>query len=217
MNFTTAIIHHVDDLFMAESFLTDVLGFNQKRITADGALIENGAIAIRLVHVVNKKSIPDILNLEMQTKNIGQATIEFTSKPEILLIQGQVQISPQRIETYLQGPQGISITLAQEFNEDDLGLIYSLPISLDWDEDAEDCVQQILLQVPIGFRQSARIRVTECAEMLAAEQGLITVDIDRAVLALSQVTPLFQHQSIEKVLKERGINPSTLFQQEIKL
>lgn len=214
MDFTTAIIHHVDDLFMAESFLIDILGFNQKCITTDGVLIENGALTIRLVQVANKQSVLATMNLEMQTKNISQATSEYTEKPEILLIQGQIQVNPYRIETHLQGPQGILITLVQEFNEDDLGILCPLPITLDWHIEAVECIQKILLQVPLGFRQLARSRITERAEMLTAEHELITVDIDHAVRALALATPLFQHRSIEIALKKLNIETGNLFHQE---
>ena len=89
-------------------------------------------------------------------------------------------------------------------------------MSLDWHGEAELCVKKILLQVPIGFRQSARIRITERAEILAAECGLITVDIDHAVQALAQATPTFQHQSIDIALKELDIETGNLFHQEIE-
>ncbi len=215
MNFTTAVIHRVDDLLMAVSFLTDVLGFNQQTITADGTLVENGALAIRLVQTDDEQYTVGPLYLEMQTNNLSQATTELLDRPEIQLIQQHVEISQQRTETHLQGPHDIVIILAQEFNEDDLGIIPPLPTSLDWQQDAEDCVKQILLQVPIGFRQGARTRITERAEMLIAGHGLISVDVDRAVLALAQVTPIFQHQGIEIALKKLGIDPGDLFQQEI--
>ncbi len=215
MNFTTAVIHRVDDLFTAASFLTDVMGFNQQSITADGTLVENGALAIRLVQIDDAQHSVGLLHLEMQTNDINQAASELLDRPDIQLIQQLIEISQQRTETHLQGPHGIIIILAQEFNEDDLGIIPPLPTSLDWQQDAEDCVKQILLQVPIGFRQGARTRITERAEMLVAEYGLISVDVDRAVLALAQVTPIFQHKGIETALKERGIDPGDLFKQEV--
>ena len=215
MNFTTAVIHRVDDLLMAVSFLTDVLGFNQQTITADGTIVENGALAIRLVQTGDEQNSVGSLYLEMQTNDINQTASELLDRADIQLIQQHIEISQQRTETHLQGPDGIIIILAQEFNEDDLGIIPSLPTSLDWQQDAEDCVKQILLQVPIGFRQAARTRITERAEMLVAEHGLISVDVDRAVLALAQVTPIFQHQGIEIALKERNIDPGDLFKQEI--
>ncbi len=214
MNFTTAIIHRVDDLFAAGCFLTDILGFNQQNITTEASLVENGALAIRLVPATDDDRSVASLNLEMQTKDIQQATAELLANSAIQLIQASIEISQWRTETHLQGPHGFIITLAQEFNEDDLGIIPPLPTSLDWQQDAEHCVKQMLLQVPIGFRQSARTRITERAEMLIAEHGLISVDIDRAVLALAQVTPTFQHQGIVIALKELGIDPGDLFHPE---
>lgn len=215
MDFTTAVIHRVDDLSNAVCFFSEVLGFNQQNPTDDGELVENGALAIRLVQTSAQQAATESLNLEMQTGDIAETTTKLLASSKVLLLEEHIQISQYRVETRLQAPYGIVITLAQEFNEDDLGILLPLPTSLDWQQDAEDCIKQMLLQVPVGFRKAARIRITERAEMLIAEQGLITVDIDCAVKALAQVTPIFQHQGLEIALKERGIDPENLFQQEI--
>ena len=215
MDFTTAVIHHVNDLSGAESFLSDALGFNQQTPTDNGVLVENGALAIRLVQTAEAKAVTASLNLEIQTSDIAKTTAKLRGIPSVQVIDERVQISQQRVETRLQGSHGIVITLAQEFNEDDLGILPPLPTSLDWQKNAEDCIKQVLPQVPIGFRQAARVRITERAEMLAAEEGLITVNIAQAVKSLAQVTPLFQHQVLEIELKNQGSDPGDLFQQDI--
>ncbi|MCK4842046.1 MAG: hypothetical protein KAT04_09195 [Methylococcales bacterium] len=215
MDFTVAVIHQVNKLSDAMCFFDTVLGFDQQTPTEDGELVENGALAIRLVQTTDAQTVMQSLNLEMQTKDITETTVKLLTLPEIQLIEERVEISQHRVETRLQAPHNVIITLAQEFNEDDLGILLPLPTSLDWQQQAEDCIKQMLLQVPIGFRKAARTRVTERAEMLIAEQGLITVDIDSAVKALAQVTPIFQHQGLEIALKERGIDPGDFFQQEI--
>jgi len=210
MNFVISVIHAVADPVSAATFLCDALGFKNTCQSSDAVIVENGAIAVRLVPDETLKPA-GCLNLELQTRNMAQATSELLARSDVSLIASPVAVNPARVESLLQGPQGIQITLAQEFDEDELGIIPLLPVSLHWDEQAEDCIRQILRLIPVGFRDSARMRITERAEMLAAEDAEITVAINYAVQALADVTPLFQHPVLISALQQRGIDPSGYF------
>jgi catechol-2,3-dioxygenase len=210
MRFVTAIVHRVENLVEASDFFCHTLGFYaQNKSTNYGVLLENGAVAVRLVD--DADVLPTALNLELYSKQIDEDSAALLAIPGINLIAEQKRVHPTRLETYLQAPHGVTITLYQEFNEDELGIMPELPISLDWEQSAVDCIQQLLTYVPIDFRQLARHRVTERAEVLAAEQGEISVALEIAVQALAETTPHFQHPTLVAALQERGINPQNYF------
>lgn len=212
MNFVISVIHAVADPVSAATFLCNALGFKNTCQSTEAIIVENGAIALRLVpDNTEPQGNGSCLNLELQTRNMAQATAELLMLPDVSLIAQPVAVNPARVESRLQGPQGILITLVQEFNEDELGIIPPLPASLIWNEDAEDCIRQMLRLIPVSFRESARIRITERAEMLSAEEAEITVTMHFAVQALADVTPLFQHPMLMSALQQRGIDPSGYF------
>ena len=212
MNFVISVIHAVADPVSAAAFLCEALGFKNTCQSTEAVIVENGAIALRLVpDNIARQGDVGCLNLELQTRNMAQATSELLLLPDVMLIAQPVAVNPARVESRLQGPQGILITLVQEFNEDELGIIPPLPTSLIWNEDAEDCIRQMLRLIPVSFRESARIRITERAEILAAEDAEITVTINYAVQALADITPLFQHPMLMSALRQRGIDPSGYF------
>jgi hypothetical protein len=73
----------------------------------------------------------------------------------------------------------------------------------------------MLKLVPIGFRQAARTRVTERAEMLAGEAGQILVNLDNAVRALAATTPVFQQSALVSALQQEGIDTLPYFQENL--
>lgn len=213
MHFISSIIHPVENLTAASTFLCQqTLGFYEKDVSEDYCLLENGAVTLRLVK--NTDIPPSSLNLELQTKQLEQDTQELLTHTGISLIAENISISPYRLETRLQAPHQFVIILFKSFDEDELGIIPPLPISLDWDEETMECIQQLLIQVPISFRDLARNRVTERAETLAAEQGQITVAEDHALNALADISPPFQQEPLIIALRERGIDPEPYFPSE---
>ena len=214
MRFVTAIIHVVENLEAAGAFFCTALGFSYSQNQGNrGVLLENGSVTLRLIDNLNLVS--KSLNLELYSQQLDddvQALLDF---PAVSLISEKIQINPYRQEIQLQAPHSVTITLFQEFDEDDLGILLPLPISLDWQPQALDCIQQLLTYVPIDFRQLARTLVTERAEVLAAEQGEITVELKTAVQALAETTPHFQHPALVAALRERGIDPSRHFKESI--
>ena len=214
MRFVTAIIHPVESLEAAEDFFCTALGFYHSQNQGNsGLLLENGSVILRLIK--NANPISKSLNLELYSRQLDDDTQALLAFSGIALISKNVLVNLYRIETQLQAPHGVTITLFQEFNEDDLGILPPLPISLDWEEQALNCIQQSLTYVPIDFRQPVRTLITERAEVLTAEQGEITVDLKTAVQALAETTPHFQHPTLVAALRERGIDPSRHFKEPV--
>ena len=209
MRFVVSIIHTVENLTAASDFLCQNLAFTQTDVSENACLLENGAVTVRLLE--SKAILDGFLNLEIPTKTLEQDCKELLKLNEMSLIAENVSINPYRLETRLQAPHRIIITLFKSFNEDDLGIIPPLPISLDWDEETMATIQQLLKSVPIDFRERARTRITERAEILAAEQGLITVEQSHALNALADIAPGFQHDVLADALRELGIDPEPYF------
>lgn len=213
MRFVTAIIHSVENIEAAENFFCTALGFYLPQNQGNrGVLLENGAVTLRLV---DDTSLAGSLNLELYSKQLSADVQALLAFADVSIIRENVRLNPYRLETQLQAPHGVIITLFQTFNEDELGILLPLPISLDWEKQAQDCIQQLLTYVPIDFRQLARTLVTERAEVLAAEQGEITVDVKIAVQALAETTPHFQHPALVAALHERSIDPAQHFKEPV--
>lgn len=210
MRFITSVIHKVTDIKAASSFFT-LLGFEVKQKTSDWVILENGAVSLRLIASDGIEDIDNNLNLELTTKILDEDTNELLSYPGVSLIEKHICHSPERIENRIQCPHNLIISLIREFDEDELGIIPPLPTSLYWETEAEECVKQLLRIVPLSFRQNARIRITEKAEMVTASKGTITVTINDAVQALAEATPHFQHRALKEALIERGIDPLNYF------
>lgn len=214
MDFAVSIIHSVSDLANATEFLCSVLGFQQKEVAKHTTVVENGAITIRLIDGCN-----DIKNsgltLELQTQDIAATMLHLLNRRGVsVLNQPPLDFNGQeRVEALLSAPHSINILLVQEFNEDQLGIMPPLPTSLIWAEDAESCVKRMLKLVPLSFRQPARVRVTERAEMLAGEEGLVTVNLDQAIRALAQTTPAFQRPVLTSALQQEGIDLDCYFEE----
>lgn len=210
MRFITSVIHKVRDIKAACSFFI-FLGFEIKQNTSDWVTLENGSVSVRLIALKDNENFDHNLNLELTTKNLEEDTKDLTSYPGVSLLEKQINHSQERIENKIQCPHNLIISLIREFDEDELGTIPPLPTSLYWEAEAEECVKQLVRIVPLSFRQNARIKITEKAEMLAASKGSITVTINDAVQALAEATPHFQHRALEEALIERGIDPLNYF------
>lgn len=212
MRFITSVIHKVEDITAATDFFCTALEFQQQEVVLNGVVIDNGAVSIRLL-ATDYEEPAGFLNLECRVNRLAEETKELLLFPGIKLIADSIQVNQQRIESHFQCPHGLSLVLCKKLNEDDLDILPLLPISLDWSVEAEECIRQVLRVVPLDFRQLARERVTEQAEMLAGEQGLISVDLDFAIQALAKATPLFQHSALKDALLARGVDPGNYFKE----
>lgn len=209
MRFVTAIVHYVENLATARDFFCHGLGFYASSQRNDyGVLLENGAVSVRLLE---GKTTSYPLNLEIYSQQLDEDCTALLAFSNVSLFSKKKQVHLYRLEICLQAPHNLKITLFQELNEDDLGILPTLPLSLDWEQPAIECVQQLLTYIPLDFRQLARQRIIERAEMLAAEQGEISVILENAVQALAETTPYFQHATLVTALQERGINPQNYF------
>jgi Protein of unknown function (DUF2621) len=211
MEFVTTVIHEVAKPAEAAAFLCAALGFQLKNQQECAVVVGNGALDVRLVKTDATKQQGNQLKLEMYSNELAHSAQVLLARPGVLLIAENIQIGLERIETHVQAPFNIMICVAQEFNEDQLGIRPPLPKSLEWDEEAEDTLKDIIRIVPIEFRANARKRVTEYAEMLAGEWASICVDQETAIRALVEATPLFQHPSLQAALLKRGLDASNYF------
>lgn len=212
MDFVISVIHAVTNVADAAKFLCDNLGFQLKVQTEQAVVVDNGAIAVRLVPLAATANQPQ-LTLELQSQQLTKTTEDLLALPKLSLLERNCAIGTNRVENRLLGPYGIGITVAQVFNEDQLAVLPPLPMSLIWDEQAEQCLRKLLRLIPVDFRDTARIRITEQAEMLAAADAAITVNLTNALQALAEITPHFQHPMLVAALREMGIEPSAHFQQ----
>lgn len=209
MHFALSIIHAVPDVEQAATFFEQLLGFHERCATHDGVQMGNGALTVRLIPCTPVQTT-GALHIELETADLP-ATVATLMQAGGRVVQPEHWVTPERVETRLQAPHGVCLTLARTFNEDELGILPALPASLTWATDAEACLKHILRFVPVMFRGLARRRVTERAEKLTLAAGRQTVDTPTALQALVYSTPAFQHQRLQDELLRAGIDPAPLF------
>ena len=208
MNYAIAVIHQVDDLNKAQAFLSQALDFHLHEQGDGWAVMENGALSIRLISGAGQAS--NSLHLDINSNNLN-SSLDFFSKQGFSHLGESHWVSQWREEIYLNGPYQIRLTLFREYNEDELEILPDLPTSINWHKDALELTRKLLKSVPITFRDSARVKVTECAEADAIVDGRIEVDLEIAVLSLVKVTPDFQHESLKQEMDNNGLNSSQFF------
>jgi hypothetical protein len=114
-------------------------------------------------------------------------------------------VSSTRREARLHVADWLELVVSRTYDEDELGVVPALPSSLPWRHDAEAMMKAALLCVPVAFRSDARVKATRLAEELAVVERMpLEVDMSLAARALLEVTPPFQHDRLQSVLRAHG-------------
>ena len=205
--FAPALRHPVEAMDRALAFFEEILEMPILGRGPGWALVDNGAIAIRLEPLRPEES-PRELEIELRAKDFEGARALLLEHPEISAL-GEIEWPrPDRKEQRLQGPFGVRLRLAREYDEDELGVIPDLPTSLEWEPEAVRLVQALLRRIPVDFRESARVRGTRRAEELAIRDGEVLVDPHLGVRAMAQITPAIRVPLVQEALRELDLDPA---------
>lgn len=208
MNYVIAVRHRVDDLHHAQILLTDVLEFSLREQGEDFALMENGALNVRLIH--NPKNTGHPLCLDVASNDLD-AAVRFYARHGFNPPEDAHWVHPFRQEIYLHGPDNIHLTVFREYDEDELGILPELKTSLDWNDDALELTKRLIKSVPLTFRDNARQKIIAMAEADAIVAGRVEVDQALAVRAIIKVTPDFQHDGLKDAMIKNGLEPNDFF------
>ncbi len=211
MDFALSVVHPVTEVEPASHFFLNVLGFQKVTHDPYGVVVGNGSIQIRLCLASPETGEVSKLHLELTSSNLDRSREQWLKRPEVLAVSEKIVVSQERHEVRVQGPHNLNLTIFRLFNEDDLGLLPELPTSFDWSEETETAVKLLLRCVPLPFRKEARIKVTEKAEMNAAEAGEISVGMTVALHSFIQETPLFQHRALWEEMEKIDLDPKLYF------
>lgn len=211
MQFAIAVLHTVENPEAAAVFFCEALGFQRQEEERKQYLLNNGAICIRL-EAGTVESRRATLNLELYCEDLDESHQALLRLPGVSVITEATWVDEYRMQSRLSAPHDLKITLCRNFNEDELGILPPLPSALVWDECAENCIREVLKQIPLSFRSQARIRITERAEMISGQEGLVRVSLDHAIRSLAETTPNFQHRTLCLALSEMGIDPARYFE-----
>jgi len=200
MHYVIAFKHQVNDPQQTVRFFVKYLGFQAPEKEGYPFYVENGATSI-----IFEQGEPQTLLLELQCNHVEKEAQNLLQHTDITCLQNTQQ-HDNRIECRLQCRDNIQLHLTKVLNEDDLDLLLPLPKSLVWNEKTEMQIRRMLRLVPLGFRESARQRVTEKAEYMAVEQGELMVDESCAMKSIVTITPQFQHRALMESMQHEGIN-----------
>lgn len=193
----------------AADFLSQVLGFLVRVSSGDPTegeeswRAENGALRLRLSPVSQSTATPGVTPvwLEVETESVAESLSILARRGDVRRFGDLVERS-DGLEQRFHTDHGFGLVLCQELTEDDLCEPPPLPSSMDWCPEADRLVRAVLRRVPLTFRDAARRRATERAETLALAAGIPRVEEDRAVQALFDATPDFQHESLDEALAD---------------
>jgi hypothetical protein len=197
--YALAVVVRVPNVAEACALLRDQLGFSLREERTGEALLDNGALCFRLVEGrANAR-----LAIELTTKQLDETLAAWTSKAT--LVTEAAWVSNARREARLHVADWLELVVSRTYDEDELGVVPALPSSLPWRDDAETMLKAALTCVPVAFRGDARVKATQRAEELAVVEGTrLEVDIGLAARALLEVTPPFQHERLQSVLRAHG-------------
>lgn len=195
-----ATVVHLD---RASGFLEVALGFPVRSRSAAAAEHDNGSIVVRLV----AGRYSSQLSLVLMAPNLGEAAQALLAHRGVTLQQEEDWVSPCRKEITVCYDGWLELVLARDFNEDELGLSPELPTDLEWDPKALALLQSLVTRVPIPYRAGARLKSTRGAEALTLEKGEVVVQPFEAVRGMVRATPVFQHPTLWRALRELGQDP----------
>lgn len=202
MHYVISLHHQVENPERTAQFFINTLGFYHAEKDGYALFLENGSVTIHL-----EKGETRDLSLTLQCSHIEKDCQALLEDPNITLIQ-DITRTDNRIHCQLQCRDGIHLILNKILNEDDLEILIPLPSSLVWDEATDLRIRRILRMVPLGFRESARKRITEKAEYDSVEQGLLMVSESIALHSMVAITPAFQIRALMELLINEGIDSS---------
>lgn len=207
-----ALAHPVDDPGRTAAVLVGALGFQwRKPVDAAEPVVENGALAIRLVSTADRAGgAARPLELDVETDDLDGGFEAIRRRATVTRAGEARWLAADRAVRRIELEGGIAVTLIRTLSEDDLHLLPPLPAALDWDEASDLLVRRVLRAVPLPFRDAARRRVTRCSEAVALEAGRVEVDVNAAVLGLAEVTPEYQYEELALALLAEGVELPSL-------
>lgn len=199
-------VSHVDvpvtDLARAERFWAGVIGLNPIK-RGDGFVdLDSGSMILRLVEVTR---VEHTVSLRVSVRDVQAACAA-------LLAAGAGELyAPMRTPALelvagVTDPDGHTVLVWRELNEDEYGFIPALPKQGEWQADAESLLVSLLSNVPALFRALARRKVTRAVEELAGNDHSPVARehvIRGYILASAKVT---RYRLIEP-LRRCGIDP----------
>ena len=207
MQFAIATYLNVHNPEAAARFLEAALNFKVEYKSGYGWWAENGAISI----ILQKGDSKDAL-IEVQCSNIENDSAPLLARSDIKAFTS-IQQQKNRIEQTLIADCGITLKLSKVLNEDEMGELIELPSTLPWDEQTDLHTRRILRVAPLSFREKAREQVTQRAEYLAVEAGVLHVQEEHAMQAFVDITLDFQYQALFDAIQKEGIDASTYLQE----
>ena len=79
---------------------------------------------------------------------------------------------------------------------------------MNWNDAAEDLLQQILAQTPRPLRESAEVQLRDAAEHSAAEEGKNRVGVETVIAAWVATTPEAIRPDLPRQMERFGLDPS---------
>lgn len=196
-----SVVQRVRALEPAREFLQHNLGMALRDRSDTFALLDNGSLCVRLVQDAISSSR---LAIEVVSREPSETLDALAGVARV--IEPLRWVSADRQEARLAVDDWLELVVSRKYDEDELGIVPELPVTIPWHTDASRLLRELLREVPVAFRPDARIKVVRRAEELTVEERAdLSVDITIAVRALLEKTPSFQHERLLGVLALHGI------------
>ena len=194
------ILLPVRDLVAATRLYHLGAGFPIKRSDLAHVDLDAGGIDLRLVAAA--PPVPPV-TLRIQTARLDPSVRRFVEHGAESTGRGRLH-SAGEAQVELLDPDGHHLVLWRRLRESELEAPIPLPITVPWDEGAQNLLGSLLGTVPEAFRDVARQGSVAEAELLA---GHLPVESLHAVRGFIRATPRLMRGRLHRPLIEHGIEP----------
>jgi catechol 2,3-dioxygenase-like lactoylglutathione lyase family enzyme len=199
-------VTHIDvpitDLARAVAFWGELIGLKEVKRGEGFIDLDSGSVILRLIQVQQvarpvslRVSVPDVQHAyELLIQNGGRALYEVQRTPAL------------ELEAHVADPDGNTVIVWRELNEDEYGFVPDLPKQGEWIPEAEALLNELLSYVPALFRSMARRKVTRIIEEIAGyDHSAVTREhvIRGYILSSAKI----KRDRLIEPLKSCGIDP----------
>lgn len=192
----------VTDFARAEAFWGKLIGLKEVKRGEGFIDLDSGSVILRLVQVQQvsrpvtvRVSVPDVQHaFDLLNQSGGRALYEAQRTPAL------------ELEAHVADPDGNTVIVWRELNEDEYGFVPELPKQGEWHPDAEKLFNDLLAFVPALFRGMARRKVTKVIEELAGYDHS-AVTRKHVIRGYIMSSAKIKRDRLIEPLRQCGINP----------
>ena len=192
----------VTDFKRAEAFWGKLIGLKEVKRGEGFIDLDSGSVIVRMMQVEKvsrpttlRVSVPDVkVAFDLLVQSGGVALYEAYRTPAL------------EIEAHVADPDGNTIIVWRDLNEDEYDFVPELPKQGEWPADGEKLLNELLSYVPALFRSMARRKVTKIIEEVA-EMDRTPITRETVIRGYIMASAKVKRDRLIEPLRKCGIDP----------